>query len=248
MKVIIIEDETPAANRLERMLKDLKPGIEILKRMDSVEDSVECFKQNPEVDLIFMDIQLADGLSFDIFKSTNVPAPVIFTTAYDKYALKAFKFNSIDYLLKPIDKVELKSAFEKYEKNVQKGSALNIEDIKNILTNKYKNRFMVKSGSSLLSLKLADVAFFIAEDGVVILTSSKGKRYPVDYTLDQLELVVDPNLFFRINRKILLSIDAVEKAEAHLNGRYKILNTLLASDDSFVSRERVADFKAWLAK
>lgn len=248
MKIVIIEDEAPSARHLKKMIEQLSPSAQVVQLLESVAASVAYFKSNPLPDLLFVDIHLSDGLSFEIFSQIPIEAPIIFTTAYDKYALKAFKFNSIDYLLKPIDKVELKSAFDKYEKNVQKASALNIEDIKNILTNKFKNRFMVKSGSSLLSLKLADVAFFIAEDGVVILTSSKGKRYPVDYTLDQLELVLDPNLFFRINRKVLLSIDAVEKAEAHLNGRYKILNSLLASDDSFVSRERVADFKAWLSR
>jgi DNA-binding LytR/AlgR family response regulator len=247
MKVIIIEDETPAANRLERMLKDLNPGIEILKRMDSVEDAVECFKLNPEVDLIFMDIQLADGLSFDIFKSVNVPAPVIFTTAYDHYAIKAFKVNSIDYLLKPISDEDLKGALEKYE--LVKG---NNDDLRAIVESvrseqaHFRKRFLVKTAGRLAFVPASEVAYFFSEEGVTFIVNAQNERYLLENTLEELESQLDPTEFFRINRKMILSTGCIARIEPHTNNRLLLNVSPDFSEEVVVSRHRTSEFKSWL--
>jgi two-component system response regulator LytT len=251
MKVIIIEDETPAANRLERMLKELKPGIEILKRMDSVEDSVECFKQNPEVDLIFMDIQLADGLSFDIFKSTNVPAPVIFTTAYDHYAIKAFKVNSIDYLLKPISDEDLKGAVEKYE--LMKGNLKDSnEDLRAIVESvrseqaHFRKRFLVKTAGRLAFVPASEVAYFFSEEGVTFIVNAQNERYLLESTLEELESQLDPTEFFRINRKMIVSTGSIARIEPFTNNRLLLNVSPEFSEEVVVSRHRTSEFKSWL--
>jgi DNA-binding LytR/AlgR family response regulator len=251
MKVIIIEDETPAANRLERMLKELKPGIAILKRMDSVEDSVEYFKQNPEVDLIFMDIQLADGLSFDIFKSTNVPAPVIFTTAYDHYAIKAFKVNSIDYLLKPIADEDLKGAIEKFELTQQSARGSN-EDLRAIVESvrseqsHFRKRFLVKTAGRLAFVPASEVAYFFSEEGVTFIVNIQNERYLLETTLEELESQLDPTEFFRINRKMILSTACITRIEPHTNNRLLLNVSPVFSEEVVVSRHRTSEFKSWL--
>jgi DNA-binding LytR/AlgR family response regulator len=251
MKVIIIEDETPAANRLERMLKDLNPGIEILKRMDSVEDAVECFKLNPEVDLIFMDIQLADGLSFDIFKSVNVPAPVIFTTAYDHYAIKAFKVNSIDYLLKPISDEDLKGALEKYELVKGNGKGNN-DDLRAIVESvrseqaHFRKRFLVKTAGRLAFVPASEVAYFFSEEGVTFIVNAQNERYLLENTLEELESQLDPTEFFRINRKMILSTGCIARIEPHTNNRLLLNVSPDFSEEVVVSRHRTSEFKSWL--
>ncbi len=247
MNVLIIEDEVLTARHLENSLLKIDPLMKVIRICDSIKDSVAFLKERPAIDLIFSDIHLSDGLSFDIFTQIKIEIPVIFTTAYNEYAIKAFKVNSVDYLLKPIDREDLKNAINKFKKiRGQNNQSIDLNDIRSILKKEFKTRFMVRSGSSLISVKISDIAFFISEDGVVILTTVAGKRFAVDYTLDQLELQVNPDQFFRINRKILIHIDAIQKAEPHLNGRYKISNSYLPENENLVSRERVSDFKKWM--
>jgi len=249
MKIVILEDEKLSADHLQTMLKRIEPSIEVLEVFDSVKKSVEYFKKNNDANLLFVDIHLADGISFELFSKVKIEVPIIFTTAYDEYAIKAFKLNSVDYLLKPIDIEELRVAIEKFKKGIQAKQSIIAEDISAIIQNvhkQYKNRFMVKIGDTISSLKTEDINYFLSEDGLVLAITSQNKKYPIDYTLDQLEEIVSPELFFRINRKVLVNINSVQKASAYFNSRLKLTIIGLSEEDAVVSRERVADFKKWL--
>lgn len=251
MKVLIIEDEAPAARRLTQLIKEAKPNAVILDQLDSVESAIEWFSNNPVPDLAFMDIQLADGLSFEIFENTEVRCPVIFTTAYDEYAVKAFKVNSIDYLLKPIDNNELKRAFDKYDKLQSNNSpVIDISEIVKTLGKQqnYKNRFLVKQGQRLIPVDAARIAYFFAEDKLVLLVTNDNHKYIVDFTLEQLESKLNSQYFFRINRKIITSRPAVKDIHLSFNGKLKIYlkPDLKEGEGIFVSRERAPEFKTWM--
>ena len=251
MKVVIIEDEKLSAEHLETLLKKIDKNIEVLAVIDSVKKGIELFSKTIKADLLFVDIHLADGLSFEIFSNKSIDIPVIFTTAYDDYAIKAFKLNSIDYLLKPIGIEELKNALEKFKHLNHKFSAGIIEDISmayQAINKQYKNRFMVKTGDLISTIKIDEVAHFIFEDGVVLLANNSGKRYIIDYTLDNLETIIDPSIFFRINRKVIINIGSIQKVSSYFNSRLKINSQLLQEEDGVVSRERVSEFKKWLDK
>jgi DNA-binding LytR/AlgR family response regulator len=252
MKILIVEDELPAAKRLSKLVKAEKPDIQILDILDSVEATTSWFQNSPSPDLVFMDIQLADGLSFDIFSQTKVSAPVIFTTAYDQYTLKAFKVNSVDYLLKPIDPDELKSALDKFELFFQKQQIYDsngIEKLIETLSEKtYKERFLVKVGQNLTYINVSDISYFYSEDGSVFALTKNNKRYIIDYTLDQLENVLNPDNFFRINRKFLIEINCIQKISTWFNSRLKLELRPTTEAEVIVSRERVSDFKGWLDK
>ena len=201
MNAIIIEDEKLSAEHLANLLKRIDVSINVIATFDSVKKSVEAFQKGINADVVFVDVHLADGLSFDIFSKIQIDTPVIFTTAFDEYAIKAFKLNSVDYLLKPIGADDLRVAIDKLKKFNQQHTSI-IKDIASVYQNlnkQYKNRFMVKMGDSIVSIKTEDVLHFIAEDGITLMVTVMGKRYAVDYTLDQLEGLVSPNLFFRIN-------------------------------------------------
>lgn len=250
MKAIIIEDEKLSAEHLCLLLSKIDASIEVIAIFDSVKKTIEAFKKEIKADVLFVDIHLADGLSFDIFSKMAIDIPVIFTTAYDEYAIKAFKLNSVDYLLKPIGISDLKQAIEKLKK-IKSNQSTILEGISNVyqsLNKQYKNRFMIKIGDHIISVKTENVFHFIAEDGITMMVTNTAKRYPVDYTLDQLEQLISPTEFFRINRKVLISINAVEKVSSYFNSRYKINSDVLDGDASIVSRERVNDFKLWLDK
>jgi DNA-binding LytR/AlgR family response regulator len=249
MNVVIIEDEKLSAEHLTTLLKKADKNIQVTATFDTVKKTVEAFETGLDAELLFVDIHLADGLSFDIFKKINLETPVIFTTAYDEYAIRAFKFNSIDYLLKPIGISDLKAALEKYNKLNSAKPVFPFREIASVyetINKQYKSRFMVKMGESIVSVKTDDIAHFIAEEGIVLLASTNGKRYAVDYTLDQLAESVDPKLFFRINRKVMVNINAIQKINTYFNSRLKIVSPALTDDDCIVSRERVNDFKSWL--
>jgi len=251
MNAIIIEDEKLSAEHLANLLKRIDASIHVVATFDSVKKSVEAFKKGIKADLVFLDVHLADGLSFEIFAQVQIDTPIIFTTAFDEYAIKAFKLNSVDYLLKPIGANELKVAIEKLKKiNLQQQTVIfnDIAGAYQKLNKQYKNRFMVKMGDSIVPVKTEDVLHFIAEDGISIMVNAGGKRYPVDYTLDQLETLLSPDLFFRINRKVLISINSFQKVSAYFNSRLKIGSDLLEDESAVVSRERVQEFKAWLDK
>ena len=253
MKVLIIEDEKPAAKRLTKMVQQYRADCEILDVLDSVEVAVEWLETYKKPDLIFMDVQLADGVSFEIFGQTEVTSPIIFTTAYDEYALQAFKVNSLDYLLKPIDPEELEKAlcqYDKYHQNKNKtvDNAI-IEQLLGTLTQKeYKERFLVKIGQQLTYLKVAEIAYFYSNEGLIFACQQNGKRHNLDYTLDQLAEVLNPVDFFRINRKIITNLNSIKKIHTYFNSRLKLELEPATSLETIVSRDRVSDFKKWLDK
>jgi DNA-binding LytR/AlgR family response regulator len=251
MHVLIIEDEPQAAQRLASLLEALRPGVRLLAQLDTVKRAVEWIGNNPPADLIFMDIQLADGLSFEIFEQTEVRSPIIFTTAYNEYALKAFKVNSIDYILKPVDKDELAAAFHKYEQLVRTpadaGKMMeSISYAMQMLTRKYKERFVIRVGEHLRSVEVSEILFFFSLEKTTFAQARDGRKHILDFTLDQLEELLDPNRFFRINRKYIVSVDAIHDMISHVNSRLKLVLKTSDDDDVIVARERVQEFKNWL--
>lgn len=247
MKVLLIEDEIPAARQLSKLLLEQRPSLQILDTLDSVESAVQWLRTFPAPDLMFMDIQIADGLSFDIFKQVSVPAPVIFTTAFDHYAVQAFKVNAIDYLLKPIDPQDLSNALQKMENRRTPAPAFEYEMLAQYFKKEqFKDRFLVKSGQQLAFINTSDISFFRSSDGLTQAFTSTGKKYFVENTLEELERLLNPRDYFRISRSMTLRIDAIAKIMPHLNGRLKLETSPAAPEEIFVSRERVNEFKAWL--
>ncbi|WP_318344416.1 LytR/AlgR family response regulator transcription factor [Flagellimonas baculiformis] len=250
MNVIIIEDEKPAARRLARLLADL--DLEVSTMLHSVDESIEWFQNNPHPDLIFLDIQLSDGLSFEIFDVVDVKSAIIFTTAYDEYALQAFKLNSIDYLLKPIDDEELESAVKKYKnfKPESRKISVDFNDIKNLLVNplerEYKKRFTVKVGQHLKIINADEVECFYSENKGTYAATSDGRNYLLDTTLEQLEEELSPKVFFRISRKFYVNINHIGDIISYTNSRLQIKLKRFNEQEIIVSRERVKDFKLWL--
>lgn len=252
MKTLIIEDEKPAALRLQQLLEQQRPKTEVLALIGSVEKAVQWLRGNPLPDLMFLDIQLADGLSFDIFREVEVQAPVVFTTAYDQYTLKAFKLNSIDYLLKPIDPEELEQALMKFERFFGKAPSLDTTAIENLIQSfqapEFKKRFIVKAGQQLTYILADDIQYFYSEDGLLFAQMRDKKRHAIDYTLDQLESLLDPGAFFRLNRKTIAHINSIYKVSPYFNSRLIVELRPQASFEVIVSRDRVGDFKSWLDK
>ncbi len=250
MKLILIEDELPALRRLSKMLLELMPEAEILGSADTIDDAVALFQQHKDAQLALMDIELADGQSFEIFNRIAVTIPIIFTTAYDEFALKAFKVNSIDYLLKPIDPDELKQALEKFKKLQTPSNSVNLQELLVSFNQKteanFKQRFLVKMGQKYLSINISEVAYFNANEKVVYLVTKDQKKYIIDYTLDELEGMVEPKAFFRLNRQYLSKIDAIESISSYFNGKLKIQLNPNVVDEILVSRERASEFKQWL--
>ncbi|MCP9751110.1 LytTR family DNA-binding domain-containing protein [Ferruginibacter sp. HRS2-29] len=251
MKVLIIEDELPAAKRLSQLLLTYPGEVEVLATLDSIESSVKFLSAENDARLIFMDIHLADGLSFEIFEKTEVNIPVIFTTAYDQYALKAFKVNSIDYLLKPIDEKELFRAVEKFHsihsKKEEGISEKMLRMVQEISTSKFKERLLIKRGQQLSYLKTSDTAYCYADGKLCYAVGFNGTKYLLEPTLSQLEKQLQPADFFRINRHLLLNINSISKVHTWLGGRLKVELAVPAhGNDTVVSRDRVNDFKEWL--
>ena len=252
MRVLIVEDEAMAARRLASVLEKLEPGIEILQKLDSVKRVVKWLEENDTPDLIFLDIQLADGISFEIFEKTQVKAPVIFTTAFDEYAIQAFKVNSIDYLLKPIDPEELSTALDKFKERSTPSPAQPafdmgmIQKAMEMMTKNYKERFVVKIGEHIHTIATADTAYFFSQEKATYLQTLERNRFIIDYTLEQLEALVDPDRFFRINRKYLVSLEAVKDIVTYSNSRLRLILKHTDDMDAIVSRDKVQEFKRWL--
>ncbi|SDG67882.1 LytR/AlgR family response regulator transcription factor [Psychroflexus sediminis] len=254
MKILIIEDEQHAAESLEELILELRPQVIILASLSSVEDSIDWLSSHPSPDLIFSDIQLSDGNSFEIFREIDPGCPVIFTTAFNEYALEAFKVNSIDYLLKPIKKREVGKAIKKFEDLYQHQVVEELNNLKKLLANTEatstqtlkKSRFLAKSGQTLVSIPSKDVAYFQAEDGVVFLYDFKGKRYIVNQTLEELTEDTDSNSFFRVNRQYLVHIDSVKEAHSYFKGRLKLELNPAGHDDIIISSNKSNLFKKWL--
>jgi DNA-binding LytR/AlgR family response regulator len=249
MKVVIIEDEKLSAEHLTVILQKIDSSIVVVESFDTISSSVTAFKEGLNADLIFMDIHLADGNSFEIFNQIELEIPVIFTTAFDNYAIQAFKQNSVDYLLKPIALADLQFAIDKFKKHQNLGNKDLISSIATAyqqINKAYKMRFLVKLGQTIDTIPTDEIHHFETKESLSFLVTNKGNRYPIEYTLDQLETMLQPKNFFRINRKIILNIQSIEKVTTYFNSRLSITTKFLDSDAKIVSRDRVNDFKKWL--
>ncbi len=249
MNILIIEDERLSAEHLDTMVRKIIPDVQITGITDGVESTLRWMKKNAPPDLIISDIHLADGLSFEIFEQTTTETPVIFTTAYDTYAIRAFKLNSIDYLLKPVNPNDLKKALDKFSRHNQQPAPTTAEKINAVyamMKPAFKTRFLVKSGDNIASISTDDIAVFTAEDGIVLLKSTNKSVYALDYSLDQLTELLSTEKFFRINRKVIVSLVTIDKISSYFNGRLKISSPFLKDEEAIVSRERVNAFKEWL--
>lgn len=248
MTAIIVEDEKPAARRLLKLLKDY--NLDILETVHSLADTQQWLDSHSHPDLIFLDIQLSDGLSFELFKDRTINSAIIFTTAYDEYALKAFKLNSIDYLLKPIDSEELESAIKKYESQ-RKNSTFNFEDLKSIFNNNieeqnHKERFTVKVGEHLKVFETDEIDCFLSQHKTSYLVTRNGRQYPLEKSLEEIDKQLSPKTFFRINRAYIIHFNAIKDIISYSNSRLKVVLNQDLEEPLIVSRERVKDFKMWL--
>lgn len=257
MKLFIVEDEELAVKKLKRLILSVEPEAEILAVADSIKSTVDWLTANEHPDLIFMDIELADGQSFEVFERVDIKSTVIFTTSYDEYAVKAFKVNTADYLLKPIQKEDLEAAFKKYKKLMEmygtNKPAPNmlylVKELQQQLNLKeYRRRFLVKTSGKLESLNIEDIAYFYSHDGLSFLKTHSGKRHVLDYTMDELQDMLDPDEFFRINRAFFVAIQSVASIEEYFGSRLILQLKPLMEKEAIVSREKVNDFKKWLGK
>jgi len=250
LNIIIIEDEKPAARLLQRKVEKL--GLKVIKMLHSVEESIAWFQNNSHPDLIFLDIQLSDGLSFELFEQIDIKSAVIFTTAYDEYALRAFKLNSIDYLLKPIDEDELSVAILKFKNQFQKNtiSNLDFDAIKRMLINplekEYKSRFSVKIGQQFKVISIDEIECFYSENKGTYIHTIENRDYLIDSTLEVVEAEINPKEFYRVSRKFIVPLKAVKEILVYSNSRLKIILPTYKDDEVIVSRERVSDFKEWI--
>lgn len=248
MKVLIVEDEQPASQKLIRLLREIDSGIEVVEIIESVERATNWLLSNPHPELIFMDIQLEDGICFEIFENCVIKTPIIFTTAYDAYSLKAFKVNSVDYLLKPIALEELKIAIEKFRTiHHQRVDFTRIESFINNLQPKTKERFLIKIGEHYRSIPVSRINCFFIKERCNFINVDKGKNYAIDYSLDKAEDLIDSKMFFRVNRNFIINFSAIQDIIVYSSSRLKImLSNWEENDEILVSRERVAEFKEWM--
>jgi DNA-binding LytR/AlgR family response regulator len=254
MKILIVEDEELAAERLSQLVKEIKPGAEIFGPIDTVTATLLHLKNHKDYDLILLDIQLADGKSFSIFENFEVVTPVIFTTAYDEYALQAFELNSIDYLLKPVNREKLKSSLEKLSKLKEYYGVNNpnnrlyemIRSLKSAEKSVYKDRFLISKGDSMVPVKVSEIACFYAEDKEVFLLTHDNKRHIIPHTIEELSEKLDPKLFFRVNRQFIVSADSIHKVHNYFNFKLKVEIKADPKLEIIVSRPKVTAFKAWM--
>ncbi|HUX56425.1 MAG TPA: LytTR family DNA-binding domain-containing protein [Bacteroidales bacterium] len=254
-KALIIEDEKPAAEHLQRLINQSGIKIEVDRIICSVDDALVWFNKNPMPDLIFLDIQLSDGLSFEIFNYVDITCPIIFTTAYEEYAIKAFKVNSIDYLLKPIGIDDLKYAIGQFASNTYNSKEISnqtlkykVDQVMKLLTNNYKSRFVVNVGMHIKSIEVEKISLFYSLEKSTFLLDDKGKTYDVNYSLDQIESLTDPRQFFRISRKHIINITAITDIISFTNSRLKLKISNSKDDDILVSRSKLAEFRKWLER
>ena len=249
MNVLIIEDEKIAADNLEKMLRQIDKNINVQYKIDSIEESVSWLSNNT-VDLIFLDIHLADGLCFKIFEQIKIKTPIVFTTAYDQYAIKAFKVNSIDYLLKPIEIQQLEQSLEKYKElnQVKNAKTIDFDALLSLYNNKikYQERFIVRYAQKIKSIKTTDIAYFYIVAESVFLCSKNNNRYSIDYSLDKLENILNPKDFFRINRQFMVNISSIENMYSLSKSRIKIELKPKSDNETIVSYSRMSDFRKWL--
>lgn len=251
MNILIIEDEEPAAIRLKKIVAEIEPGAKILDVLVSISSAVKWISAHPSPDLILMDINLADGSSFEIFNKVNIDSPVIFITAFDEFAIQAFKVNSIEYLLKPVKKEELTTAFNKYKKyHAGKQQLPDLKMLVETLLEKqgqYKKRFLIRYGEHIKTIDIAQVSYFYTEEKINFLKTKDNRTYPVEYNLDKLETMLDPQRFFRINRQFIISIDSIVEMFSFSKSRVKVNLTPPSNLETIVSTERSPHFKEWLS-
>lgn len=253
IKALIVEDEKPAAEHLEKILRECDYEVQVLHRTDSISQTIAWLKGHPSPDLLFLDIQLADGLSFEIFKHVEITCPVIFTTAYKDYAIRAFKLNSIDYLLKPVGLEELNFALKKFKAQApadipHKPLSDKVEALLLLLNHPYKSRFTVNVGPRIKFIETGQIRCFYSLEKSTFLLEASGKSYDIAYSLDQVESQLDPRLFFRISRKYIVSIAAIEEIITYSNSRLKLIVKGSGQEDILVSRRRIHEFKEWLER
>ncbi|GAB3507978.1 LytTR family DNA-binding domain-containing protein [Spirosoma knui] len=252
MNVVIVEDEDRNARQLERLLKKYDPTIHILTQLPSVNEAVEWFTHHPMPDLAFMDIHLEDGLAFRIFDQLTINLPVIFTTAYDEYVLKAFKVNSIDYLLKPVDYDELVAALEKFKtlrsQPAHPDLTTLLQYIQKSPSSGFKERFMVSLGTKIHSVEVTDIAYFFSEEKATFMLTKAGQLLPLEYSLDQLSDLLNPSHFFRVNRQFIVARTALQTVHAYSAGKFKLDLSPASRHEVFVSMSRLSEFKDWLGR
>ena len=251
MRAIIIEDEKPAAEKLAKAIQSADPDVNIVAVLSSVQSSVDWLLQNPHPELIFMDVELSDGLSFKIFESINIKSPVIFCTAYDEYWQEAFEHNSIDYLLKPVKQEKLETALNKYDK-LRQHFASNFQQLmqwqRHPADHGYKKRFLVKRGTDYVSIKTDDIAYFYATHKLVCMVDNKNQKYILDQSLAEIEKQVDPACFYRINRKYFVNQNAIRKIKSYPKSKLQLELEPAISDEIIISQENVAAFKEWMGQ
>lgn len=259
MKILIVEDEDLAVKKLKKTLASVDDSAEVVGETESIKSTVAWLESNASPDLILMDIELADGQSFEIFNHTEVKSPVIFITSYDEYALKAFKVNSVDYLLKPVQKEDLQAALDKYREMKKMyapekdASAISLDVLVKELQQKlgskeYRKRFLVKHGQKLVSVEVDDIAYFFSDGRLNFFKTFDNKKFVVDYTMDELEEMLDPAGFFRISRSFFVAFNAIEKIDDYFGNRLILQLNPAVDKEALVSREKVADFKKWMGK
>jgi two-component system response regulator LytT len=252
---LIIEDEKPAAEHLQRLITQVDNKIEVIRIVTSIDEALAWFAMNSMPDLVFLDIQLSDGLSFEIFNHVDITCPIIFTTAYEEYAIKAFKVNSIDYLLKPIGIDDLKFAIGQFKSvnyntgdTFSQGIRFRVDQVMKLLTNNYKSRFVVNVGMHIRSVETGKINLFFSLEKSTFLLENTGKTYDIDYSLEQVEKLVDPAQFFRISRKYIVNISAIADITSYSSSRLRLKITGSDDDDIVVSRSRLTDFRMWLER
>jgi DNA-binding LytR/AlgR family response regulator len=254
MRVLIIEDEIPAQRILKDMLAELDYEIEVVGCLDSVKKSVDWFGNNPHPEILLLDIQLSDGVSFEILEQTAIDSMIIFTTAYDEYAVKAFKANSLDYLLKPIDKDDLQSAFEKYENYSkkfirQKNIDIDYSEIATTIRNaevQYRKRFLIQTNENFLQLPVGEIAYFHSMHKITFAITFNQIKYPVNFSLENLTEQLDPEMFFKVNRQLIININAIVKIQSYFQGKLVIKSKPAHSEKIIVGKDKAASFKRWL--
>ncbi len=254
MKVLIVEDEELAVKKLQKTLLAVEPDASIVGITGSIRETVDWFKQHPSPDIVLMDIELADGQSFEIFNQADIQCPVIFTTSYDEYTLRAFKVNSVDYLLKPVQQDELEAALLKYKKykavpegEINIGTLVKELQLK-LQPKEYRRRFLVKLGQKLISVEVEEISYFYSDGRINLFKTKENKKFVVDYTMDELEEMLDPALFFRISRSFFVSVGSIDKIDDYFGNRLILGLKPSTEKEATVSREKVTQFKKWLGK
>ena len=247
MKVVIVEDEVLAVEKLERYLMKYSHEIEVVERLDSISKATTFFRSQKDFDVVFMDIQLTDGLSFEIFNQVTIKKPIIFITAFDEYAIDAFKVNSIDYILKPLTFTDISKSMAKLEgmQNLFTSKEVLTKVGEELVQRKTKDRFLVRLGNHIHSIKTEEIALFFAEGRTVHLITNEGKKFIVDFKLEDLSQLLIPTIFYRVNRSFVININAIKDVVVYSNSRLKISPTITVEKEIVVSREKVSAFKNW---